>query len=151
MRFRDGDALLSMDVVRPDTFVVTITDGGYAKRTAVSEWAPKGRGIMGVRAMKLVEERGSLVGAMVCEASDQIFAIASNGIVIRTQVEQIRPSGRDTMGVTLMNLSDGDTIVAVARAAETEDDTVDDGAEDVEVTQTEAVAPDAAPEAETPA
>ena len=118
MRFRSGDALLAMDVVRPDTFVVTITDGGFAKRTAVGEWAPKGRGILGVRAMRLVEERGSLVGAMVCEAEDQIFAIASNGVVIRTRVVEIRPSGRDTMGVTLMNLADGDTVVAVARAGE---------------------------------
>lgn len=122
MRFRGEDALLAMDVVRPDTFVVTITDGGFTKRTAVSEWAPKGRGILGVRAMKLVEERGSLVGAMVCEATDQLFAIASNGVVIRTRVDQIRPSGRDTMGVTLMNLGEGDAIVAVARGAETEDE-----------------------------
>ena len=127
MRFRDGDALLSMDVVRPDTFVVTITDGGFAKRTAVAEWAPKGRGILGVRAMRLVEERGSLVGAVVCEATDQIFAIASNGVVIRTKVEEIRPSGRDTMGVKLMNLADGDAIVAVARGSESDDEESDDG------------------------
>ena len=126
MRFRSGDALLAMDVVRPDTFVVTITDGGIAKRTAVGEWAPKGRGILGVRAMRLVEERGSLVGAMVCEAEDQIFAIASNGVVIRTRVVEIRPSGRDTMGVTLMNLADGDTVVAVARAGEGDDSDSDE-------------------------
>ena len=126
MRFRSGDALLAMDVVRPDTFVVTITDGGFAKRTAVGEWAPKGRGILGVRAMRLVEERGSLVGAMVCEAEDQIFAIASNGVVIRTRVVEIRPSGRDTMGVTLMNLADGDTVVAVARAGEGDDSDSDE-------------------------
>jgi DNA gyrase subunit A len=72
--------------------------------------------------MKLVEERGSLVGALVCDANDQIFAVASNGIVIRTRVDEIRASGRDTMGVTLMNLADGDTVVAVARAAEAEDE-----------------------------
>ena len=126
MRFRGDDALLAMDVVRPETFVVTITDGGFAKRTPVGEWAPKGRGILGVRAMKLVEERGSLVGAMVCDENDQLFAIASNGIVIRTRVGEIRPSGRDTMGVTLMNLSDGDTVVAVARGEESEADEEDD-------------------------
>ena len=130
MRFRAGDALLAMDVVRPDTFVVTITDGGFAKRTAVSEWAPKGRGILGVRAMRLVEERGSLVGAMVCEAEDQIFAIASNGVVIRTRVVEIRPSGRDTMGVTLMNLADGDTVVAVARAGEDSESDDNESTED---------------------
>jgi len=122
MRFREGDALLAMDVVRDDTFVVTITDGGFAKRTSVNEWAPKGRGILGVRAMRLVEERGSLVGALVCEATDQVFAIASNGVVIRSSVEGIRPSGRDTMGVKFMNLSEGDAIVAVARGGEADDE-----------------------------
>ena len=122
MRFREDDALLAMDVVRDGAFVVTITDGGFAKRTEESEWVSKNRGILGVRAMKLVEERGSLVGALVCDANDQIFAVASNGIVIRTRVDEIRASGRDTMGVTLMNLADGDTVVAVARAAESDDE-----------------------------
>jgi DNA gyrase subunit A len=126
MRFRGHDDLLAMDVVRPDTFVVTVTDGGFAKRTPVGDWATKGRGILGVRAMKLVEERGSLVGAMVCDENDQLFAIASNGVVIRTRVGEIRPSGRDTMGVTLMNLDDGDAIVAVARGEESEDDDADE-------------------------
>ena len=129
MRFRDGDALLAMDVVRDDTFVVTITDGGFAKRTAVNEWAPKGRGILGVRAMRLVEERGSLVGALICEATDQVFAIASNGVVIRSSVEGIRPSGRDTMGVKFMNLSEGDAIVAVARGGDSDDDDESDDTE----------------------
>jgi len=122
MRFREDDALLAMDVVRDGAFVVTITDGGFAKRTEESEWVSKNRGILGVRAMKLVEERGSLVGALVCDANDQIFAVASNGIVIRTRVDEIRASGRDTMGVTLMNLAEGDTVVAVARAAESDDE-----------------------------
>jgi DNA gyrase subunit A len=131
MRFRADDALLAMDVVREGATVVTITDGGYAKRTNVDEWTPKGRGILGVRAMRLVEERGSLVGAMVCDPTDEIFAIASNGVVIRTPVSQIRPSGRDTMGVRLMNLAEGDTVVAVARSSESEgdDETVDAVAE----------------------
>ena len=146
MRFRAGDALLSMEVVQPDTFVVTITDGGFAKRTPVSDWLTKGRGVLGVRAMRLTEARGSLVGAMVCLASDQIFAIASNGVVIRTRVEEIRPSGRDTMGVTLMNLTGDDTVVAVARGAEHEDEddivldsvdapTVGDSTEEVTVSE----------------
>ena len=76
--------------------------------------------------MKLVEQRGSLVGAMVCDENDQLFAIASNGVVIRTRVGEIRPSGRDTMGVTLMNLADGDTVVAVARGGESEGDDDDE-------------------------
>jgi DNA gyrase subunit A len=141
MRFRGDDALLAMDVVRPDTYVVTVTDGGYAKRTPVEEWAAKGRGILGVRAMKLVEQRGSLVGAMVCDENDQLFAIASNGVVIRTRVGEIRPSGRDTMGVTLMNLAEGDTVVAVARGGEAEgDDDEEPSDEMAEVTADDAAA-----------
>ena len=122
MRFRGDDSLLSMDVVTPGTFVVTITDGGFAKRTSVDEWAAKGRGIKGVRAMKLPEERGELVGAMVCAQSDQIFAIASNGVVIRTKVDEIRASGRDTMGVRMMRLGEDVSVVAVAKGDEVDDD-----------------------------
>ena len=125
MRFRGDDALLSMDVVREGSFVVTVTDGGFAKRTPVDDWSPKGRGILGVRAMRLVEERGGLVGAVVCELDDEIFAVASDGIVIRTRVAEVRASGRDTMGVRLMNLGDDRSLVAVARSGE--HDEGDDG------------------------
>ncbi len=118
IRFKGADYLLSMDVVKEGSFVFTATDGGFAKRTAVTEWAPKGRGTQGVRAMKLVEERGSLVGALIVKEDDQIFAIASNGVVIRTSVSDIRPTGRDTMGVRLMNLENDDTLVGIARAVD---------------------------------
>ncbi|MDA8435971.1 MAG: DNA gyrase subunit A [Actinomycetales bacterium] len=128
MRFRDGDQLLAMDTVTPDSYVVTVTDGGYAKRTPVTEWTPKGRGIYGVRAMKLVEERGSLVGALVAAEDDEVYAIASDGVVIRTRVAEIRATGRDTMGVSLMDVSGDNAIVAVARG-EASDDTDDDEAE----------------------
>ena len=121
MRFRSDDELLSMEVVTEGADVVTVTDGGYAKRTPVGEWNVKGRGILGVRAMKLVEERGGLVGALICNPSDEIYAVASDGIVIRTRVEELRVSGRDTMGVRLMNLGDDRTLVAVARSMESED------------------------------
>jgi DNA gyrase subunit A len=126
MRFRGSDSLLAMDVITPDAFVVTITDGGYGKRTPVGDWSTKGRGGLGVRAMRLVEERGSLVGALVCAPDDQLFVVASNGVIIRTRVDQIRPSGRDTMGVTLMSLSEGDLVVAVARGADADEDTDDE-------------------------
>jgi DNA gyrase subunit A len=121
MRFRSDDELLSMEVVTEGADVVTVTDGGYAKRTPVDEWNVKGRGILGVRAMKLVEERGGLVGALICNPTDEIYAVASDGIVIRTRVEELRVSGRDTMGVRLMNLGDDRTLVAVARSMESED------------------------------
>ena len=141
MRFRGDDALLSMDVVRPDSYVVTVTDGGYAKRTPVDDWAPKGRGILGVRAMRLVEERGALVGAVVCDVTDQIFAVANDGVVIRTDVEGIRSSGRDTMGVRLMNLGEDRSLVAVARAgeAEVDDDAISDDDLEADATGDESV------------
>ena len=122
MRFRGEDHLLAMDVVREGCDLVTVTDEGFAKRTPVSEWSTKGRGGLGVVAMKLVAERGSLVGAMVCEPDDSIFAIASNGVVIRTPVADIRQTGRQTMGVNLMGLGQGVTVVAVARSAAEEED-----------------------------
>ena len=128
MRFRDGDELLAMDTVRPGCDLVTVTEEGYAKRTDLGEWNTKGRGGLGVRAMRLVEERGCLVAAMVCEPDDSIFAIASNGVVIRTPVADVRQTGRDTMGVSLMGLPEGVTVVAVARA-EAEDDVDDDEAD----------------------
>jgi DNA gyrase subunit A len=111
-----------MEVVRPDTFLVTVTDGGYAKRTPVEDWRTQGRNTYGVTAMKLVEERGSLVGALICEESDELFAIASNGVVIRTRVDQVRATGRATMGVSLMDLAEGDSVVGVARAADLSED-----------------------------
>jgi DNA gyrase subunit A len=115
-------------VVKPGSDIVTITDGGFAKRTKEEEWTPRGRGILGGRAMKINEKRGSLVAAMVCEADDQIFAIASNGVVIRTSVSEIRPSGRDTMGVTMMRLGAEDCVVAVARSGEMDSPDDEDGA-----------------------
>ena len=142
MRFREGDSLLSMDIVRPGQHIVTITDGGFGKRTLEDEWAARNRGILGVRAMKIDEKRGSLVAAMICDPDDQIFAIASNGVVIRTAVSELRPSGRDTMGVTMMRLGDEDSVVAVARSGEkaSEDDISDDVQDGTEPGESDAAA-----------
>jgi DNA gyrase subunit A len=126
MRFREGDELLAMDTIVPGSFVVTVTDGGFAKRTPVDDWTPKGRGIYGVRAMKLVEERGSLVGALVASEDDEVYAIAADGVVIRTRVSEIRATGRDTMGVSLMDVSGDNAIVGVARGEASDDDEVED-------------------------
>lgn len=117
IRFKtDDDYLLKMEVATPDSFVVTVTEGGWAKRTSIEEWNAKGRGTQGVRAMRLVEKRGGLAGALICAAQDEIFAIASNGVVIRTRVDEIRAAGRDTMGVSFMKVGDDEQVVAVARS-----------------------------------
>ena len=118
IRFKtDDDYLLKMEVATADSFVVTVTEGGWAKRTSIEEWNAKGRGTQGVRAMRLVEKRGGLAGALICAADDEIFAIASNGVVIRTRVDEIRAAGRDTMGVSFMKVGDDDQVVAVARSS----------------------------------
>ncbi|ASQ95779.1 DNA gyrase subunit A [Streptomyces sp. 11-1-2] len=118
MSFREHDELLSMNVVRPATFVFTATDGGYAKRTNVDEYRVQGRGGLGIKAAKIVEDRGSLVGALVVEETDEILAITLSGGVIRTRVNEVRETGRDTMGVQLINLGKRDAVVGIARNAE---------------------------------
>ena len=129
MRFRDGDDLLAMDVVTPEGHLVTVTDGGFAKRTALAEWNAKGRGTLGVRAMRLVEARGNLVGALVVDEADEIYAIASNGIVIRSRVSDVRATGRDTMGVSLMAVGEDALVVGVARAESSDEDDAEPSAD----------------------
>jgi DNA gyrase subunit A len=124
MRFKhDADYLLAMDVVRGGASLVTVTDGGFAKRTELTEWPTKGRGTLGIRAMRLVEERGKLVAALVCDPLDELFGIASNGVVIRTQVSEVRATGRDTMGVSFMDLPDDAFVAAVAKLESDEAET----------------------------
>lgn len=116
MRFKhESDYLLALDVVREGASLVTVTDGGFAKRTVLTEWPTKGRGTLGIRAMRLVEDRGKLVAALVCDPEDELFGIASNGVVIRTQVSEVRATGRDTMGVSFMDLAEGEFVAAVAK------------------------------------
>ena len=130
MKFRSGDNLLAMQVVRPGASLVTVTSGGYGKRTPLNEWNTKGRATLGVRAMRLVDARGDLIAAVVVEPEDEVFAIASNGVVIRTRVAEVRETGRDTMGVMLMGVGDAE-VVAVARGEAAADDD-DLGAEDAD-------------------
>ncbi|MBB5934094.1 DNA gyrase subunit A [Streptomyces zagrosensis] len=139
MSFRGGDELLSMNVVRAGTFVFTATDGGYAKRTDVDEYRVQGRGGLGIKAAKIVEDRGSLVGALVVEQSDEILAITLSGGVIRTRVNEVRETGRDTMGVQLINLGKRDAVVGIARNAEAgrEAEEVEELVEAVEAAETD--------------
>jgi DNA gyrase subunit A len=127
MRFTDGDELLGMYVVRDDNDDVLIaTDGGYAKRTPANQYPLRGRGGLGVITARITEDRGGLVGALMVRPEDEVFAITSAGGVIRTRAGEVKQSGRQTMGVRLMNLAAGDSVVALARNAESD---VDSGAE----------------------
>ena len=126
MRFAEGDELLAMEVVRDEEGdVLVATDGGYAKRTKIEEYPVQGRGGKGVLTAKIVSTRGQLVGAMVVQPEEEIYAITSSGGVIRTQAREVRRAQRQTMGVRLINLPDGDTVVAVARNAEANADSED--------------------------
>lgn len=119
MKFKTKeDQLLSLDVIEAKSFLVTATNAGFAKRTAVKEWSTKGRGTQGVIAMRLSDERGSLVGAFVAKEKDEVLAISSSGVVIRTAVAEVRATGRDTMGVSMMKLAKGEKVVAVAKAVD---------------------------------
>jgi DNA gyrase subunit A len=122
MRFTADDELLAMEVVHSDEAEVLVaTDGGFAKRTRIGEYPVQGRGGKGVLTAKIVSTRGQLVGALVVRPEDQLFAITSNGGVIRTMADQVRRAGRQTMGVRLIQLEQGVSVVAVARNAEAED------------------------------
>ncbi len=123
MRFREGDSLLAMDVVDPqwgDADLFVVTEGGYAKRTAVADYPTKGRGGLGVKVASLVEERGSLVGALVTAPGDEVLCIMASGKVVRSAVAEVSRTGRATQGVTFAKPDDGDRIIAVARSAERE-------------------------------
>jgi len=127
MRFSEEDVLLAMEVIRSegmeDLDVLVATNGGYAKRTPIEEYPVQGRGGKGVLTAKITERRGGLVGAVVISPDDELFAITSNGGVIRTPVKPVRRTrDRNTMGVKLMDLPDGVTIVAIARNADEPDE-----------------------------
>ncbi|RYQ16187.1 DNA gyrase subunit A [Bifidobacterium pseudolongum] len=124
MKFRDGDELLAMDVVwgdsNKDLFVVT--NEGFAKRTALSEYRLQGRNGFGVKAVQLVEGRGFLVGALVVSEEDQVMAIMTSGKVIRANVNEVKRTGRTTQGVTFAKPEKNDEIISIARNAEAEDE-----------------------------
>jgi DNA gyrase subunit A len=125
MRFNQGDELLAMEVVRqdrPDVEILVATEGGYAKRTRIDEYPVQGRGGKGVLTARIVSTRGGLVGAVAVSPQDEVYAITSDGVVIRTKAAGVRRAQRQTMGVRLMNLAEGVNLVAVARNADEPDE-----------------------------
>jgi DNA gyrase subunit A len=123
MRFDDDHDVLNMLVAQQDAHdVLVATEGGYAKRTPIDQYPVQGRGGKGVLTAKIVQTRGRLVGALMVGPDDEVFAMTSNGGVIRTTAAEIKQSGRQTMGVRLMNLAEGDSVVAIARNVESMED-----------------------------
>ncbi|AMK57377.1 DNA gyrase subunit A [Bifidobacterium angulatum] len=140
MKFRDGDELLAMDVVWGDSDkdLLVVTDEGFAKRSAVSEYRLQGRNGYGVKALQLAEGRGSLVGALIVSEDDQVMAIMKSGKVIRSDVAEVKRTGRNTQGVTLAKPDKNDEIISIALNAEKDDaDDQNDDQNDVQPAQSE--------------
>jgi DNA gyrase subunit A len=121
MRLRDGDEVLSMTLARPDGQLLVVTEEGFGKRTPLERYPVQQRGGMGVRTAKLTESRGGLVGAMVAAYEQEILLVTDTGTIIRMDVADIRPTGRDTQGVTLMKPGQGAKVASLAPVFDSDD------------------------------
>jgi len=130
MKFRGGDELLSMSVIRsedrlaepdeehPPLFVFTVTDGGFAKKTRIGEYRLQGRGGLGIKAMEITDTRGELVGGLVLRDSDDVISVTAGGQVTRSLVAGVPVKGRGTMGVSFVKFKGDDRVVTIARNTE---------------------------------
>ena len=118
MKFREDDSLLSMAVVRDDSDLFVVTEGGFGKRTRISEYRVQGRGGLGIKVANLVEARGDLVGALITDADDEVLVIMEKGKIVRTAVSEVNLTGRTTQGVTFAKPDKGDRIIAITRNLE---------------------------------
>ncbi|MCK8467701.1 DNA gyrase subunit A [Microbacterium sp. KSW4-16] len=119
MKFKiDDDSLLSASVAAPGKFVFVVTDGGYAKRTAIEEYRVQGRGGTGIKVAKLNDDRGTLAGGLIVAEDDEVLVVLSSGKVVRSAVAEVPAKGRDTMGVVFARTTEADRILAIARNGE---------------------------------
>ena len=144
MKFRELDELLAAAVVTDDSFVFTVTEGGYAKRTPVDQYRLQGRGGLGIKVANLVEERGTLAGALIVQEGDEVLVVMNSGKVVRSSVTGVPAKGRDTMGVVFAKPDKNDRILAVARNSERNLAAVDEEAGDDVAESDESNAPDGA-------
>ena len=125
-----GDEVIGMETITPDstTAILTVTEGGYGKRTPVNEYRVQGRGGKGIISVKTTERNGPAVGFLQVRDEDEIMLMAAQGKVLRCKVDDIREIGRNTQGVRLLDM-DGveDRVVAVARLVEREEGVPDEG------------------------
>jgi DNA gyrase subunit A len=115
MHFRGEDQLLSASVVTDEGFVFVVTEGGYAKRTAVDQYRPQQRGGLGIKVAKLSETRGGLAGALIVGEDDEVLVVLESGKVVRSGVNEVPAKGRDTMGVVFARMDEEDTVLGIAR------------------------------------
>jgi DNA gyrase subunit A len=120
---QDGNHVLAMDIARDDCELLVVTENGYGKRTALSEYPVKGRGSLGVRSIRLTERKGGLAGALVVKERQELLFISHQGMVQRTGVRGISRYGRSSQGVKLMNLREDDVVSAVAVVVDDSADT----------------------------
>lgn len=118
MSFRGHDSLLSASVVKDDGFVFVVTEGGYAKRTAVDQYRGQSRGGLGIKVARLNEDRGDLAGGLIVGEDDEVLVVLASGKVVRSAVAEVPAKGRDTMGVVFARAADEDRIIAIARNGE---------------------------------
>ena len=135
MKFREGDHLLAMTVTRPDSDLLVVTEGGYAKRTSVEEYRVQGRGGLGIKVANLVAERGGLVGALIVNDDDEVMVIMHSGKVQRSRVDEVPRTGRNTQGVIFTRPASGDAVLAVALNNEKADDDDSSEATDADLEQ----------------
>ena len=130
MSFRDGDYLLTAAVTSSDdAYVFIVTEGGYAKRTSVSQYRIQKRGGLGIKVAKLNEERGGLAGALLVHDDEEVLVILGSGKVVRSNVAEVSVTGRDSMGVTFARLDNSDYVIAIAQNADRELEKDDEDAE----------------------
>ncbi|MCJ1697013.1 DNA gyrase subunit A [Rathayibacter caricis DSM 15933] len=118
MSFRGEDRLLDANVVSDEGFVFIVTEGGYAKRTAVDQYRLQNRGGLGIKVAKLEEKRGDLVGAIITGEDDEVLVVLAGGKVVRSAVAEVPAKGRDTMGVVFARFAEDDRIIALAKNTE---------------------------------
>jgi DNA gyrase subunit A len=127
MNFRGDDQLLSASVVSNEGFVFVVTEGGFAKRTAVDQYRPQQRGGLGIKVAKLSETRGALAGAMIVDEDDEVLIVLGSGKVVRSSVNEVPAKGRDTMGVVFARLDDDDVVLGIARNQDRDLEASEDG------------------------
>ncbi|QUT00414.1 DNA topoisomerase (ATP-hydrolyzing) subunit A [Proteus terrae] len=125
MKLSDDDKVVSLIIPRGEGDILTVTENGYGKRTAQSEYPTKNRATQGVISIKVSERNGKVVGAIQVEETDQIMMITNAGTLVRTRVSEVSIVGRNTQGVTLIRTTEDELVVGLQRV-EDEDDALDD-------------------------
>ena len=118
IRLEEDDAVVSMEVLHPGASILTVADKGMGKRTGIDEYRAQGRGGRGLITMKTTERTGRVVGVQQVVDEDQLMLITDGGKIIRLRIGDIRVIGRNTQGVRLIDLDNGERVVSLARLVE---------------------------------